>query len=117
MTVRKKTRKKTNKAAAGKRATASKPRVLQLAKQCNIQGVADLKLKLAASLTPGKPVGIDAGEVESVDTAALQLLVAFRRHSEAQSSTVSWVNTSAAFADAARLLDLDQHLGLEPAAA
>ena len=76
-----------------------------------------MKDKLAATLEPGKPVNIDASAVDSVDTAALQLLVAFARHAEAQASALNWVKTSDVFIDSARLLDLDQHLGLESAAA
>lgn len=129
-----KSKKKVKKAAAKKPAAAAKSAskkasakaptqavaentTLRLDKDITIQGVAALKEKLAATLTSGEPVKIDAGAVETVDTAALQLLVAFARHSEAQSNAVNWVQTSDAFVDSARLLDLAQHLGLESATA
>lgn len=109
-----KSKKKAKKSATAKSAAAT---VLQLDKELNIKGVVELKQKLAATLKPGQPINIDTAAVNSVDTAALQLLVAFARHAKTQSSTISWVNTSAAFVDAAHLLDLDQHLGLAAAAA
>lgn len=105
-------KRKAKKAPARKKAVARKPGALKLAAELNIKGVDDLKETLSTRLASGQPVRIDAGSVESVDTAALQLLLAFSRLHEMRSGELSWVKISDAFLESARLLDIDQHLGI-----
>ncbi len=98
--------------------TAPKPAeapVLELKGQVTIKNVTELKGKLsaAAAVASGNPVKIDAGSVETVDTAALQLLVAFTRHHTTEAGAISWIKTSDALIASARLLDLHGQLGLE----
>lgn len=57
-------------------------------------------------------VQIDGAAVERVDTAALQLLVVFRRESVARGQTSAWQGASAVMRDAAGLLGLAQVLEL-----
>ncbi|MHA6205527.1 STAS domain-containing protein [Dyella soli] len=57
-------------------------------------------------------VQLDGGGVERVDTAALQLLVAFRREALARGLTPAWQGVSGAMRDAANLLGLAQALEL-----
>jgi phospholipid transport system transporter-binding protein len=57
-------------------------------------------------------VQIDGAGVERVDTAALQLLVAFRRESAARGQSSAWQGVSAVMRDAASLLGLAQALEL-----
>ena len=56
-------------------------------------------------------VVIDAGYVESIDTAGLQLLAAFANSVRAQSRTVEWKNPTPEFCELADLLDLSESLG------
>lgn len=90
---------------------------LKLDSQLGIHSIGSLKDSLVAALSSGNPISIDAGGVESIDTAALQLLVAFARHSGASSREITWLEISDAFSEATRLLDLEQHLGIESLAA
>ena len=100
-----------------KKTRSRKKKPLKLDSRLNIQGAGRLKDELTAALSAGTPVSIDAGSVESVDTAVLQLLVAFARHDGAQPGAVEWVSTSDAFVTSARLLGLEKHLGIGPEAA
>jgi anti-anti-sigma regulatory factor len=88
---------------------------VQLPADCRMAAQAALKAELQAALTAGAIV-LDGGQVERVDTAALQLLVVFRRELEASGGTLAWHGTSSALSEAASLLGLAQLLNL-PAAA
>jgi phospholipid transport system transporter-binding protein len=57
-------------------------------------------------------VQLDGAAVERVDTAALQLLVAFRREASARGQLPAWLGVSAAIRDAAGVLGLVQALEL-----
>jgi phospholipid transport system transporter-binding protein len=92
-------------------ATAS----VQLPADCRMATQAALKAELLGALNAGAIV-LDGGQVERVDTAALQLLVVFRRELEARGGTLAWHGTSSALSEAAGLLGLAQLLNL-PAAA
>src|ERR1041384_7644019 len=59
-------------------------------------------------------VALDAGEVEKVDAAGLQALLAGRRALEDAGKTVTWSGCSAQLKSAAGLLGLAQPLGIEP---
>ena len=56
---------------------------------------------------------VDASKVESIDTAALQLLVAFANSVRAQSRTVEWEEPSIVFREMTDLADLTQGLGID----
>jgi ABC-type transporter Mla MlaB component len=57
-------------------------------------------------------VQLDGAAVERVDTAALQLLVAFRREASARGQSPTWLGVSAAIHDAAGVLGLAKALEL-----
>ncbi len=57
----------------------------------------------------GARVQLNGAKVERIDTAALQLLLAFWNNPDV---TVGWVEASAELCSAARLLNLSSHLGL-----
>lgn len=57
-------------------------------------------------------VQLDGAAVERVDTAALQLLVAFRREAIARGQAPAWLGVSSAMHDAASVLDLAKTLEL-----
>jgi len=77
-----------------------------------IKNIAELKDQLTAAYGTGSAAVIDAGEVESVDTAVLQLLVAFANSLREKSGTIEWNEVSNVFRELADLADLSQCLGL-----
>ena len=98
-----------NVAAAAKAAT-----VIGLPADCRMAELPALRdqflLALAAPLST-----LEASGVERVDTAALQLLVAFHRDAQARGRQVAWAGVSASLRDAAERLGLTKTLAL-PAA-
>jgi phospholipid transport system transporter-binding protein len=78
---------------------------------CRMAAQAALKAELLGVLKAGAIV-LDGTQVERVDTAALQLLVLFRRELDAQGGTLRWHGTSDALNEAAGLLGLAQLLNL-----
>jgi hypothetical protein len=88
--------------------------VVALPPDCRMTALAALHAELAAAL-PGGAIELDGGQVERVDTAALQLLVLLRRELDGCGGTLAWRGSSAALDDAAGLLGLAKILEL-PAA-
>lgn len=78
----------------------------------DIRGVAELQQRLWDVLAQGHPVTIEAGAVERVDAAVLQLLLAFRRAAAEVGVGVHWGGVSSDFTQAARVCGLEQDLGL-----
>ncbi|MBB6186221.1 STAS domain-containing protein [Rhodanobacter sp. MP7CTX1] len=97
-------------AAAAAKAAA----VIGLPADCRMAELPALRdqflLALAAPLST-----LEASGVERVDTAALQLLVAFHRDALARGQQVAWASVSAPLRDAAERLGLTKTLAL-PAA-
>jgi ABC-type transporter Mla MlaB component len=81
--------------------TFSLPPVLTLS------GVSDLKKKLNGYL--GRRVRLSGERVERIDSAALQLLLAFINDPNV---TIGWINPSLEIYNVARLLGLTTHLNL-----
>ncbi|MBD8871437.1 STAS domain-containing protein [Rhodanobacter sp. DHB23] len=78
---------------------------------CRIGAQAALQAELSEALQ-GCAVELDGSQVERVDTAALQLLMLFRRASDARGGTLSWRAGSTVLNDAASLLGLSRILEL-----
>jgi ABC-type transporter Mla MlaB component len=105
---------KRKRGTAAAEGTAIAP-VLVLASSCTVKDAAQLKDALCAHLQTPECVLLDAGNVERIDTAALQLLCAFVRDRTACGFKVQWQACSAAVQEAANLLDLRTLLGLQDA--
>ena len=88
--------------------------VVQLPADCRLAAQAALKRELQAVLCQGEIV-LDVACLERVDTAALQLLVLFRRELENQGGKLRWRGANPVLGEAASLLGLEQLLNL-PAA-
>jgi anti-anti-sigma regulatory factor len=89
-------------------------RQLVLPADCRLAAGPGLRAALLEALAlPAS--ALDAGAVERVDTAALQLLAAFRRDAAARGHDTRWLGASAALHEAAGLLGLERILDL-PAA-
>jgi phospholipid transport system transporter-binding protein len=98
-----------NVAAAAKVAT-----VIGLPADCRMAELSALRDQLL--LARDAPLStLEAGGVERVDTAALQLLVAFHRDAQTRGTQVAWAGVSAPLQNAAQQLGLTKTLAL-PAA-
>ncbi|MFC4528032.1 STAS domain-containing protein [Dyella halodurans] len=89
----------------------SEARVIALPPDFRLAELAAVKAELLEALE-APAVNIDGAAVERVDTAALQLLVAFRRESTARGQSPAWHGVSTVMRDAASLLGLAQVLEL-----
>ena len=69
--------------------------------------------RLQPLLEQSESIQMDASDVISVDTATLQLLVAFVQDARARGLGVQWARPSQSFCQTAALLDLERYLGLE----
>lgn len=80
--------------------------------QLNISLVTETKAELEAALVSNETVVLDASNVESVDTAALQLLVAFIQQASLKGSRVEWPQPSEAFLTTVKLMGLNDALNV-----
>lgn len=97
---------KTSAPAAGTATT------LALAAECTVAGADSLKTGLARLLGDSRPVTLDVGAVQRIDTTGLQLLAAFMRDRRASGRQVQWRGRAPALDTAARLLGLRSMLEL-----
>lgn len=73
-----------------------------------------LRTQLGAVLAPlPLNLALDAGQVEQVDTAAMQVLAGFCRHLREQGAPMRWQAVSPAVREAAQLLGLDSLFGVQ----
>jgi phospholipid transport system transporter-binding protein len=86
-------------------------RVVALPTDFRLAELAAVKAELLEALE-APAVHLDGTAVERVDTAALQLLAAFRRESAARGQSAAWQGVSVVMRDAASLLGLAQVLEL-----
>ncbi len=86
----------------------------ELAPECLVANAAELKNSLSALLEEPRPVALDGTAVERIDTAALQVIVAFVRERTSRGLGVEWHGVTPALTSGARLLGLDTVLGLPP---
>lgn len=75
--------------------------------QFGIQVVSDLKSELESAIEAEGNIVLDASKVESIDTAALQLLVAFVQHAALKKREFEWREPTDAFLDAVKLMGLN----------
>jgi ABC-type transporter Mla MlaB component len=79
---------------------------LQLPAECTLAQADSLKVRLAALMNAAVPVTIDVHDVRRMDTASMQLIVAFVRGRCAAALPVRVQGDSAVFNEATRLLGL-----------
>ena len=84
---------------------------LALPAECLIGNAASLRESLLNVAANGE-VTLDAGAVQRIDTACLQILAAFVRERHAAQHPVAWSEVPDSFTDRARLLDLEVLLAL-----
>ena len=93
--------------------TAAKlPPVIDLGSTQLIKDIEELTSSLQEGLDVEGAVVINATAIEAIDTASLQLLVAFANTLRKQSRVLEWLKPSDAFVEIAELVDLVQPLDL-----
>ena len=86
--------------------------------ELNLAGVLDVSQARAAyqsfneALVRALPLRLHASSLERVDTAALQLLLAFQKTARERGLRIQWESTSAALQNSATALGLSEALGL-----
>ena len=85
---------------------------LALAPLCTLREAVAMKGQLLERLDQAGDVEIDAGRVEKIDTAGLQLLVAFSRQLRESHRTLAWKAVAPELTRAAAQLGLADTLGL-----
>lgn len=108
--VKKQAVKKSQKPMSRKSAKAGNKIVLKAVLAIN--DAKALYAELGKKLETKKDISIDASAVEMVDTAILQLLLAFTQKSQLQNVAVKWVKPSQEFLSRSRTLNLTRLLGL-----
>jgi anti-anti-sigma regulatory factor len=91
---------------------ASSAEEIKLVANVGIAEAADLHTRLIALAAKRADVCIEAGSVESIDTAAMQLLYVFIKEIKSNGNAVAWSNPSAVVLRNARLLGLSEQLDL-----
>lgn len=87
-------------------------RIIDCPAQMDIAGVSPF-YEFLRSLGDEQTLVFKADEVERIDTATLQLLVAFVRDATNRQVSVNWQSPSAVIYEAAALLGVSNELGLE----
>ncbi len=87
-------------------------RALTLTSELTIAQAGDLKTRLSRLLGVDGPVSVDASATRRVDTACLQLLIAFVRDRQAAGKKVTWTGSAPEFTATARTLGICAVLGL-----
>lgn len=84
---------------------------LQIDTRLTIADVEALSPKLQVLAVRGGTVEIDAANLETIDTAGLQLLAMFARKAEANGTRVNWINVRNAIVNSSKLLGLHEVIG------
>ena len=86
--------------------------VIECGERLDIFEIENLAEKLKKALGVGNPIVFDATLIQRVDTAALQLLVAFFTEASSRSAKTSWRAPPRVLCESARLLGITRELML-----
>ncbi len=86
---------------------------LKLEASCTLRDSMDMQFQLLAVDFGESEILLDGSAVENIDTAGLQMLVAFAKHYSARGRRIQWTAASAELLRGSRLLGLASELGLE----
>ena len=100
-------------AAAAPQHTPQQTGELVLDSDCTRTAADSLKAALAGLIEAPQTVTLDAGAVQRIDTAALQLLAAFARDRRLGGRSIAWRGAAQAIEPAARLLGMEGLLGFD----
>ena len=101
-------------AAAGEAPTIARRAGLRLEPSCTLRDALDMQFQLLATDFGDSDVLLDGSAVERIDTAGLQMLVAFAKHHVASGKRMQWTAASQELQRGSRMLGLDEALGLIP---
>jgi len=85
---------------------------LDLGTKCTIIRAEELHAQMETLLQSEHDVEVDCSQVEQIDTSALQLLLGFHSALHQAGRQLSWKSPSEQTITSAKLLGLDQSLGL-----
>jgi phospholipid transport system transporter-binding protein len=111
-------RKKASSSASRSRKAAPKKQkgpvshTLALAAECTVSDAGSLKERLASLLEEPQAVTLDVTALQRIDTAGLQVIIAFIRERAGHGRPVEWQGTAPVLATAAQLLGLTSLLRL-----
>ena len=91
--------------------------IITLEATLNIQNVSGLQYNLIHALQKNEMIEIDASAVNVIDTASLQLLVILKKEAIKENKKIIFDFPSDKFIEAAKLLGIDEILGVDQAAA
>ncbi len=89
----------------------AQPPVIELEARMTIVQAAALHRRLSDCLAQARPIIIDGGRVEEIDTAILQLLTSLWRGGAERGIACTWHNVSAELRRSAALIGVDEMLG------
>ncbi|MGH1438801.1 MAG: STAS domain-containing protein [Cellvibrionaceae bacterium] len=92
---------------------ATKKATVKCGEALTISNVADLHTKLTSALESSSNIELDVHEVEKVDTAGLQLLVALHNELEKSDGNLTWKAPSEAFTEAVAVTGMTPYLTLK----
>ena len=95
--------------------TGDGPRTIRLPSALTISEVAELHAQMLKHVLAAEPFAIDASDVDTVDTAGLQLVAAACKTGVAKGIQVSVESPSEAFSGAARQIGLAGMFGIDDA--
>lgn len=93
-------------------AARAAPAGLKLEASCTLRDTIDMQFQLLAVDFGESDVRIDGSAVERIDTAGLQLLLAFVRHQSGRGKSVRWTAASPELLRGSQVLGLGDLLGL-----
>jgi len=100
--------------AATKAPADSRRAGLRLEPSCTLRDALDMQFQLLSTDFGDSDVLLDGSAVERIDTAGLQMLVAFAKHHAVSGRRMQWTAASQELQRGSRMLGLDEALGLSP---
>ncbi|MGB1110857.1 MAG: STAS domain-containing protein [Gammaproteobacteria bacterium] len=92
----------------------SADQTIQLPNSLTIEDARRFHASLNANISKAQRIHLNAGTLDRIDTAGLQLLLALRCHCDESGIHMDWAEPSAHLVETARLAGLIQSLGLAP---
>lgn len=85
---------------------------MKLSSKLHISGAEKLASELLTLVEQSKPVEIDISEVESADTASLQVLCSLQKSLSATGNEIIWLGVNKTFLQTASRIGVADYLGL-----
>lgn len=106
-----------NRVRKARRARAPGADRFALPAECTLADAGALRARLKRLIAHPRPLTLDGSFVERIDTATMQVLIAFVRDRRERGLPVMWHGDAPAFTEAATLLGIHGLLGLPDCAA